>query len=240
MEAKNWYQKAIEANHRYSYAFNNLGNIYKNESNYEEAIKNYKQAIRYNSTYTLALANMGVCYLKIDNFREAFNALERAKECLPTDNNNLNQGNKDFLKDTLANFDREGEAWRQNGCITEEQKKKLKSLINNFEKTFKSMYSEQEKEPVSRDKVLKPATLEIVSLVGEDRFSLLNVDRVYDLIRVLFMDNEEYFHILPQLFMQYFYDNVLIKHRPVLEVEKELKAITDRLSERTMASLPVE
>jgi len=71
--------------------------------------------------------------------------LERAKECLPTDNNNLNQGNKDFRKTTLSNFDKEGETWRQNGCITPEQKKKLKSLINNFEKTFKSMYSDQEK-----------------------------------------------------------------------------------------------
>ena len=51
---------------------------------------------------------MGVCYLKLQNYREAFNAIERAKECLPTDNNNLSQNNKNFLKDTLANFDKEG------------------------------------------------------------------------------------------------------------------------------------
>ena len=37
-----WYKKAIKANPRYSYAYNNLGNIYKNDGNYEEAIKFYK------------------------------------------------------------------------------------------------------------------------------------------------------------------------------------------------------
>ena len=78
-EAEKWYKKAIEVHPRYSYAFNNLANIYKNEQNYEEAIKYYKQAVEHLSTYTLALANMGVCYLKIGNYREAFNAMERAK-----------------------------------------------------------------------------------------------------------------------------------------------------------------
>ncbi len=61
---------------------------------------------------------MGVCYLKIENYREAFNSMERAKECLPTDNNNLSAGNKTFMNETLEKFDKEGESWRQNGCIT--------------------------------------------------------------------------------------------------------------------------
>jgi tetratricopeptide (TPR) repeat protein len=34
-DAINWYKKAIEVNPRYSYAYNNLGNIYKNMHNYE-------------------------------------------------------------------------------------------------------------------------------------------------------------------------------------------------------------
>ena len=38
--------------------------------------------------------------------------------------------------------------------------------------------------------------------------------------------------------MHYFYDNVLIKKRPVLEVEHELKAITKRLSALTVTALP--
>lgn len=107
-EAKKWYNMAIEANKRYSYAYNNLANILKDELKYEEAIEHYKNAIKYNSTYTLALTNMAVCYLKIGKYREAFNAMEVAKECLPHDNNNLSAGNKSFLNENIAKFDKEG------------------------------------------------------------------------------------------------------------------------------------
>ena len=100
-EAIEWYKKAIAANPRYSYAYNNLGNIYKTQQRFEEAITCYKSAVEHLSTYSLALTNLGVCYLKIGEKREAFNVLERAKECLPTDNNNLSKGNKDFLNKTL-------------------------------------------------------------------------------------------------------------------------------------------
>ena len=48
-------------NPRYSYAYNNLANIYKNQSKFEEAVKYYKKAVEHCSTYTLALVNMGVC-----------------------------------------------------------------------------------------------------------------------------------------------------------------------------------
>jgi tetratricopeptide (TPR) repeat protein len=93
---------AIEANQRYSYAYNNLANIYNDELKYEEAVDCYKNAIKHNSTFTLALANMGVCYLKIGKYREAFNAMERAKECLPFDNNNLSEGNRSFLSENIT------------------------------------------------------------------------------------------------------------------------------------------
>jgi hypothetical protein len=53
------------------------------------------------STYTLANANLAICYLKLDKFQDAFNAFARAKESLPTDNNNLSEGNKTFLKENL-------------------------------------------------------------------------------------------------------------------------------------------
>lgn len=33
-ETIEWYKKAIEVNPRYSYAYNNLGNIYKSQFNY--------------------------------------------------------------------------------------------------------------------------------------------------------------------------------------------------------------
>lgn len=44
-KAIEYYKKAIEANPRYSYAYNNLGNIYKDRSQYIEAIDCYRRAV---------------------------------------------------------------------------------------------------------------------------------------------------------------------------------------------------
>lgn len=60
---------------------------------------------------------------------------------------------------------------------------------------------------------------------------------MYDLVKDIYNDNEEYFHIIPQLFIQYFYVNTIQKQRPILEVEKELYAITKKLSEKTVAAI---
>ena len=90
--------RAIEVNPRYSYAYNNLANIYKNNKNYEEAIKYYKKAVQHNSTYTLAYVNMGVCALNIKNYRVAYEAFARGSAVMDNDNNNLSQSNKDFIK----------------------------------------------------------------------------------------------------------------------------------------------
>jgi hypothetical protein len=59
-----------------------------------------------NTTYTLGIVNMAVCYLKLDMYIEAFNAFEKAKEILPTDNNGLSQGNRNFLNENLSNFEK--------------------------------------------------------------------------------------------------------------------------------------
>lgn len=58
-------------------------------------------------------------------------------------------------------------------------------MIKDFEKNFENI-SDQDKEPLSEDKVLKPEIVEIVSLVEEDEFKLNNIDKIYDLIKVLF------------------------------------------------------
>lgn len=65
--------------------------------------------------------------------------MARAKEILPTDNNNLSESNKAFLKETLEQFDKEGEIWRQNGIVTEE----LRNHVQNYESKFKNLYINQ-------------------------------------------------------------------------------------------------
>jgi tetratricopeptide (TPR) repeat protein len=55
----------VEFNPKYSYAYNNLGNIYKAKEEYEKALFYYRQAVEHLSTYTLAFVNMGVCYERL-------------------------------------------------------------------------------------------------------------------------------------------------------------------------------
>ena len=59
-------------------------------------------------------------------YQDAFTAFARAKELLPSDNNDLSSANKIFLKEHLEKFDIEGEKWRKSGSINEQQKEKLK------------------------------------------------------------------------------------------------------------------
>ena len=49
---------------------------------------------------------MGLCYLKLEMYIEAFEAFQKAKQILPTDNNNLSEGNKAFLKSSIEKFDK--------------------------------------------------------------------------------------------------------------------------------------
>ncbi len=76
-------------NPTYSFAFNNMGNIYKNKQDYTNAIESFKKAVESNSTYSLALTNLGICYLLTHRYRDAFDVFSRAKEALPNDNNHL-------------------------------------------------------------------------------------------------------------------------------------------------------
>ena len=99
---------------------------------------------------------MAVCYLKLQRYQDAFTALARAKEILPTDNNNLSEGNKLFLKENLDLFDKEGEKWRKTGSIDPAQKENLQKLIQSFEGNFKQLYSTSASKGVSDKKALKP------------------------------------------------------------------------------------
>ncbi len=72
------------------------------------------------------------------------------------------------MKETLEQFDKEGEIWRQNGIVTEE----LRTHVMNYESKFKNLYNKQEKEPVLVEKMMKKEVLEIVKLVHRERFGL--------------------------------------------------------------------
>ena len=53
-------------------------------------------------------------------------------------------------------------------------------------------------------KVLRKEVLELLLLVEKDKLKLENVSAIYPKLRKLFFFNQEYFHILPQLFSQHY------------------------------------
>jgi tetratricopeptide (TPR) repeat protein len=107
-DAIKWYKKAIDTNPRESSTFYSLGWIYKNRQEYSKAVECFRKSVEKHSTNTIAYANMGICLLHLEKYQDAFNAFKRAKELLPTDNNDLSKDNKNFLKEKLEEFDRDG------------------------------------------------------------------------------------------------------------------------------------
>ena len=57
-EAANYFGKSIDLIPNDPYAYNNLGNIYKEEKNYKEAIHNYESAINIEPNYFTAYENL--------------------------------------------------------------------------------------------------------------------------------------------------------------------------------------
>ena len=45
----------------------------------------------------------------------------------------------------------------------------------------------------------------------------------------LFETNEDYFHILPQIWLQHFYNEALIGKKPILETEPKLRELIQQL-----------
>lgn len=71
----------------------------------------------------------------------------------------------------------------------------------------------------------------------KDKFELNSIDKIYSIVGNIFNDNEEYFQIVPQLFVQYFYKHAFEQNQPFLQIEKELTKITKDLSAKTVAQM---
>jgi uncharacterized protein (UPF0335 family) len=113
-------------------------------------------------------------------------------------------------------FDKQGSEWRKKGYISPEHKAKLEEMVASFEDRFKSVYTGKSSEEMRDNKVLRKEMLEIVRLVHEDKFELNSILEVYQNVERLFNYNEEYFHILPQLYIQHFWNCSFGKKQPVL------------------------
>ena len=72
------FQKALEKNKKNSYAYLNLGNVYKEDENFLEAEKNYKIAIKIDGNPE-AHHNLGMLYEGVGN---TFEAIDEYKLCI--------------------------------------------------------------------------------------------------------------------------------------------------------------
>lgn len=62
---------SLEKNPKFYKAYYNLGNIYFNKGNIDEALKNYKLAAKYNNKNSYIYTNIGCCYLAKNNLHLA-------------------------------------------------------------------------------------------------------------------------------------------------------------------------
>ncbi len=85
-EAREAFQKAIDLDTddlAVAYAHNNLGNLLRQQGDYEGAMKQYLLALRRKPDYAVAWANLGDMHAKKGNFAEAIQCYKKALELDP-------------------------------------------------------------------------------------------------------------------------------------------------------------
>ncbi len=74
------YKKAIEIKPDYNAAYNNMGNVYNDLKDYQQAISAYKKAIEIKPDNSAAYNNMGIAYDDLTDYKQAINAYKKAIE----------------------------------------------------------------------------------------------------------------------------------------------------------------
>ena len=79
-EALPYFQKAVEADDSFAFAWDNIGVIQRNLENYKEAIKAYKKSISLNSSNRTPLQNLALVYMFQKKYKKAIKAYEKLGE----------------------------------------------------------------------------------------------------------------------------------------------------------------
>lgn len=77
--------KAIELDLKNAMTYNNRGNAYSDQKQYEKAIKDFNKAIEQDPKYSLAYHNRGITYSKQKQYEEAIKDYNKAIELDPKD-----------------------------------------------------------------------------------------------------------------------------------------------------------
>lgn len=79
-------QKVIQLDHKNIAAYNNLGNLFKDIGEYQNAMNCYKKSIQINQNNVVAYYNLGSLFKELGEYKNAKNCFEEAIEKEP---NNL-------------------------------------------------------------------------------------------------------------------------------------------------------
>jgi Flp pilus assembly protein TadD len=75
-----YYNKAIELDPKYTYAYNNRGDAYDDLGEYQKAIVDYNKAIELDPKYTYAYNNRGIAYYHLGEYQKAIDDYSKAIE----------------------------------------------------------------------------------------------------------------------------------------------------------------
>jgi tetratricopeptide (TPR) repeat protein len=84
-QAETIYQQILEQAPEFAPAYANLGNIFLEQENLDEAIKLYQQALELNNQNAESQANLGRCYFRQENYSEAITHYYEATRIIPED-----------------------------------------------------------------------------------------------------------------------------------------------------------
>lgn len=124
----------------------------------------------------------------------------------------------------MKKFEQEAEEWetkRLTGFISEEDKALLNQNIKNFEGKVKHLYKTTPNkfiDSIKEKTLINPEFLKIISIIFEDKFKLKKIDNIFETVHALFQFDEDYFHIVPQIFCQYFWNQKFVKKKTINEI----------------------
>ena len=93
-EAMDSYNRAIKINPSYAEAFNNRGNVFKEQGHLEQAIDSYEKAVLHKSDYAEAHGNHGIALKQLGRLKEALESYNKASQ---TKGRNYKKDSNDFF-----------------------------------------------------------------------------------------------------------------------------------------------
>ena len=157
------FNKAIEIDSTYAYAYNNRGFAYYELGNYKKAINNYDRGIKLDPGLSIAYNNRGLAYTKLGNYKKAINDYDRGIKLDPKYEGpfflrgvvyailgNYNQAVKDFDK-TIELNPKYAKAYSARGLAYKK--------LGNYNKAIKDYDKAIELDPKDADVYLERANV---------------------------------------------------------------------------------